>query len=74
MVQVPSAKSVAVEFVTVQMVEVVEAKLTGRPELAVAVNAVPTDVLTAWAGIAPKVIVWAARFTAKLCVVTGAAA
>jgi hypothetical protein len=38
-VQVPAASIVAVEADTEQMVGVVEVKLTGRPELAVAVNA-----------------------------------
>jgi hypothetical protein len=57
MVQVPSAKSVTVEPLTVQMAGVVEVKLTGKPELAVAVNATPTDVLTVWTEMAPKLIV-----------------
>ena len=74
MVQVPGASSVAVEAETVQMAGVVEVKLTGRPELAVAVNAIPTDVLAVWAGIVPKVIVWASGLTVKLCVTAGAAA
>ncbi len=39
------------------MVGVVEVKLTGSPELAVAVSVTPTDVLAACAGIAAKVIV-----------------
>ncbi len=65
-VQVPAEISVAVEPETVQTEGVVEVKLTGRPELAVAVNAIGTDVLIACAGTAPKVIVWAARLAARL--------
>jgi len=38
MVQVPKASSEAVEAETVQMPGVIEVKLTGSPELAVAVN------------------------------------
>jgi hypothetical protein len=55
MVQVPAASSEAVDPETVQMVSVVELRLTGRPELAVAVNA--TVVLAVWAGINTKVMV-----------------
>jgi hypothetical protein len=49
MLQVPPAKSVAVEALaeTVQTAGVAEAKLTGRPELAVAVNVIGTAVLIA---------------------------
>jgi hypothetical protein len=39
MVQIPEASSEAFESETVQMVGVVEVKMTGNPELAVAVNA-----------------------------------
>ena len=39
MVQVPEATSEAVEPETVQMLKVVDVKLTASPELAVAVNA-----------------------------------
>jgi hypothetical protein len=56
MVQVPAAISVAVEPETVQMAGVVDVKLTDRPELAVAVNPTPTDGLTIWPDIGPKVI------------------
>jgi len=55
MVQVPAASSVAVEADTVQMVGVVEAKATGRPELDVAANA--RVELALCDEIAPKVIV-----------------
>ena len=76
MVQVPTDSSVAVEFAVdaVQTVGVVEAKLTGRPEPAVAVRVTGTDPLMAWAGIELNVIVWAARLTVKLWVTTAAAA
>lgn len=47
MVQIPVVSSVAVEAEAVQMAGVVDVKLTGRPELAVAVNVTPTVVLTA---------------------------
>jgi hypothetical protein len=57
MVQVPAANSEAVDPETVQMVGVVELKLTGSPELAVAVSVTPIDVLIGWVGIAAKVIV-----------------
>ena len=66
MVQVPTEISVTVEPETVQTEKVVDLKLTGRPELAVAVSAIGTDVLIACAGIARKVIVWAAKLAARL--------
>jgi hypothetical protein len=71
MVQVPVAISEAVVPETEQTAGVVEAKLTGRPEVAVAESATvpPTD----WAAIAPKVMVCDFAFTAKLWE-TGAAA
>jgi hypothetical protein len=55
----------------VQTADVVEAKLTARPELADAetVNGVPT----VWVAIVPKVMVCASPLTVKLCE-TGAAA
>src|ERR1035438_3349306 len=61
MVQVPDAMNVAVVPATVQTEAVVEAKLTGRLELAVAesVSGVPTF----WAAIVGKVIVCAAALT-----------
>jgi len=54
--QLPAARNVAVVPDTVQMVGVVDAKLTARPELAVAesVRGVPT----VCAGIVGKVMVW----------------
>ena len=59
MVQVPEAMNVAVVPETVQMLVVVDAKPTARPELAVAesVSGVPTVCV----GIAGKVMVCAAR-------------
>jgi hypothetical protein len=76
MVQVPAASSVAVEAAdeAVQMVGVVEVKLTGSPESAQAFNVIETDVLIIWAGIALNMIVWASRLTVKLWVTVGAAA
>ncbi len=74
MVQVPEASSVAVEPETVQMAGVVDVKLTGRPELALAVNVIETEVFANWSGIGPNVIVWAARLTVKLSVTAVAAA
>jgi len=55
-VQVPAATKVAVVPETVQMLVVVEAKLTVRPEVAVAerVSGVPT----VWAAIMPNAMVW----------------
>lgn len=58
---------------TVQTEDVVEVKLTGSPELAVAVSGRATEVFSSWSGMAPKAIVWMARLTVKLCV-TGVAA
>src|ERR1700722_8667680 len=54
-VHVPAAARVVVEPATVQTLGVADAKLTERPELAVAVNA--GVVPAVWGGIAPKVIV-----------------
>jgi hypothetical protein len=56
MVQVPAAIKLAVAPESVQTADVVEAKLTARPELADAetVNGVPT----VWVAIVPKVMVW----------------
>ncbi len=73
MVQVPTASSEAVDPETVQMAGVVEVKLTGSPELAVALSTTATEAFHIWAGIAPKVIVWAAGLTVKLCLTAGAA-
>jgi hypothetical protein len=71
MVQLPVEPRLAVSPETPQTAGVIEAKLTVRPELADAdsVSGVPT----AWAAIAPKVIVCARPFTVKLCE-TGVAA
>ena len=71
MVQVPAAMKLAVTPETVQTAEVVEAKLTAKPELADAERA--KGVPTVWAGMAPKLMVCAAPLTMKLCD-TGAAA
>ena len=56
MEQVPGASSVAVEPDTVQTEAVVDAKLTGNPELAVAVKVM--EETAGWLAIAAKVIVW----------------
>jgi hypothetical protein len=56
-VQGPAAISVTLDAETVHLSGVIEVKLTGRPELAVAVNATATVVLAICVGIAPKVIV-----------------
>ena len=53
--QVPAAISEAVEFAAVQKAGVVEVRLTGRPELAVAAN-IRVE-LAGWAGIGPKLMV-----------------
>jgi len=66
MVHVPGLIGVIVEAETVQTAGVVDEKLTGSPELAVAVNETATDVLEAWAGIVLKVITWVHGLTAKL--------
>jgi hypothetical protein len=60
-VQVPEAINVAAVPETVQMLVVVEVKVTAKPELAVAesVNGLPT----VWAEIAGKVIVCVASVT-----------
>ena len=56
MVQVPETRSVTVEPEMVHTVAVVEAKLTGNPELAVAVNVI--DEAAGWLVIAAKLRVW----------------
>lgn len=62
MVQVPTAISVAVVPLTVQMVGVDDVKLTGSPELAVAVKVTVAGVVVPriWVGIVPKLMVWGA--------------
>ena len=72
MVQVPVATRVTVVPDTVQTAGVVEAKLTVRPEVAVALT-VNGGVPKCWFGKAAKVMVWLAWVTWKLCV-TGVAA
>ena len=69
---VPLATSVTVAPETVQTLVVVNEMLTVNPELAVALtgNAASPSVLS---GSAPKVIVWLALATVKLCVTCGAA-
>jgi hypothetical protein len=65
MVQVPTATSVTVAPDTVQKEGVVEAKLTARPEEALALTgngAVPKG----WLESAPKVMVWLPGVTWKL--------
>src|SRR5438445_4147884 len=72
MVQVPTATSVTVEPDTVQTEVVCELKLTGKPELAVALTvngALPNNRFAS----APKVMVWLACVTWKLWL-TGIAA
>ena len=72
MVHTPGATSVTVVPDTVQTNVVVEAKLTGRPEDAVAVSvkgALPSTKFES----APKVIVWDSAITWKLWL-TGVAA
>ena len=63
--QVPPAMNVAVLPETVQMLVVVDLKLTANPELAVAesVKVVPSSCDR----IFGKVMVWLALVTAKLC-------
>jgi hypothetical protein len=69
--QVPAATRVTDAPATVQTAVVVDAKLTGNPELAVALSVAvePTDPLPG----AANVMVWVAWLTAKLWV-TGTAA
>jgi hypothetical protein len=63
---VPAASSVAAEDDAVQIVGVVELKVTGNPELAVTVNATGSDVLITCVGMDAKVIVCCSRLTVKL--------
>jgi len=64
MVQVPVASIEAVVPETEQTLDVVEAKLTAKPELAVAESV--RGVFTFWAGIEPKVMVCASPLTVKV--------
>jgi hypothetical protein len=72
MMQFPSAISEAELPETVQTAGVVDAKLTARPELAVAdrFRAVPMFC----AAMTAKLIVWESRFTANVRLTFGAAA
>jgi len=72
MVHVPVAKKLAVVPETVQTLVVVEAKLTAKPELAVAESA--RGVPMVWVLGAAKVMVCASPLTGKLCATCGAAA
>src|ERR1035437_5946676 len=65
MVQVPTETSVTVEPATVQTGAVSELKLTGRPDVAVALSA-NGAVPNARSESAPKVILWLACVTWKL--------
>ncbi len=69
--QVPTETNVTVGPDTAQMLDVVEVKLTGRPEVEVAVRV--GDVPNAALGSAPKEIVWLPCVTWKLWL-TGVAA
>ena len=73
MEQVPTETSVTVVPLTVQTGVVVEAKLTVKPELAVAAS-VTGPLPKAMAAGCPNVRVWVAGVTLKLCVTGGAAA
>ena len=70
--QVPESKSDSVLPETEQTAGVVEEKVTGRPELAVAerVSCVPAYCLPA---MGEKAMVWETKETAKLCPVVAAA-
>jgi hypothetical protein len=72
MAQLPPAIIVAVVPETVQIADVVESKLTVRPELAVAVNV--STAPGCWLGMAPKEMVWLAWWTSKLSETGDAAA
>jgi hypothetical protein len=70
-VQVPAAKNEAVPAETVHTLVVAEVKVTGRPELAVALKM--SGVPTVWEAIALKVMVCGLT-TANDCEIEGAAA
>ena len=72
MVQVPCVSKLAVVPATVQTEAVEEAKLTGKPEVALAESV--SVVAAVCVAIALKVIDCAARFTVKLCDTGDAAA
>ena len=63
--QAPAATNVTLAPATVQNEGVVDANVTVRPEVAVAVSA-SGDTLNAWLAIGPKVIVWFAVFTTSV--------
>ena len=65
--QVPAARKLAVVPETVHTLDVVDAKLTARPEVAVALSA--SVVPGFWVAIAPKLIVWDFRATAVTVIV-----
>jgi hypothetical protein len=71
-VQVPTATKVTVDVDIVQIVEVCELKLTGKPEVAVAATANGADPNATFDSM-PNVIVWEAFVTLKLSL-TGVAA
>ena len=71
--QVPAMSSEALPLATVQMVGVVEAKLTGRPEVAVALSVSGDWANVALAGLV-KVIVWATAVTVKFLLTAAAGA
>ena len=68
----PVAIRVAVLPVTVQTAGVEDEKVTGIPELAVALRA-SVPVLNNWAGITANVTVWASWCTVKVCDTAAAA-
>ena len=72
MVQVPTEASVTVFPDTVQKLVVVDVKLTGNPEVAVALTVNGAEP-SAWFESAPKVMVWLPAVTWKLWL-TGVAA
>jgi hypothetical protein len=76
MVQLPRESSVAkdAEELTEQIAGVVDVKLTGSPELAVAFKATGAVELMTCVGIAANEIACDAKFTVKLCVTLSAGA
>ncbi len=72
MVQVPTATNVTLVPDKVQMLNVVEVKLTGKFDVAVAVRV--GDVPNAAFGSAPKVMTWLPGVTEKLWLTDGATA
>lgn len=72
-VQVPAVNSFTVPAATVHTGNVVEVKVTARPEDAVALNA-KGAVPMGWSASAPNVMVWAAPVTVNFWLTMGAAA